>query len=869
MIEFVVSTANVALNNDWVQIGIPFKKGTMSQVAAADLVVIDPQGKKAKAQLSDLAFWHDGSVKWGQVSFVTSVPANSEVNFTLSEDKSFEPTFSPLVINTSEDRVEIKTANRSFSVSKHLVSLATGQHYLEPSFCDEKGHRYNALATDVQIDQGILSTRVNLLGHFVHNEQVFKGLAFQLSLQFFAHCEQLKFQFTIHNEKAAKHHGGLWDLGDEASILFESLQFELNTQTIVHSDLTNLHQPDQVFALAAADKSRDRHCLTQFSSGGENWQSPVHIDAKGNLPFEKKGFELYQCQLSANSNQETLISGERFDPLLACQLATEKFAFYPEKFWQNFPKAIHISDDQLVYALFPNQGDHLYELQGGEKKTHKFWLDFSNESNLDVKAQGYQTRLSTEYIASTKSVFAFAAVQKEEISPIIEQGLTGEANFFAKRERLDEYGWRHFGDIFADHETYGYEGDDIFVSHYNNQYDPLWGFLRQYLSTGQQKWLDLANELAIHIQDIDIYHTLEDRDEYNGGLFWHTDHYLPALTSSHRTHSKDHTPVYDGFSMGGGPGGQHCYTSGLAHHYFITGDERSKSAVLQLAKWIQYFYEGSNTIIGQLFGIKNSNLIGVKNQLTGQYPLDRGTGNYIQAQLDAFSVTNDRRYLDKAFHIIEHTIHPLDDIEQRNLTDVEGTWFYTVLLQAAARYLFTKLELEELDDAFYYVRDALLGYVDWMVEHEYPYLDKPDILEYPNHTWAAQDIRKANLFYLAYFFSPEQESNIAQRYKAKADSFYSYVEQTLAAEPTRQYSRILAILMQNFGVQSFAVENKKEHAFSSRRTYQPVKSPGKLNKILRCCRLLGCQIIKLSPSRELSWLARRSEKINQMLGERF
>ena len=33
----------------------------------------------------------------------------------------------------------------------------------------------------------------------------------------------------------------------------------------------------------------------------------------------------------------------------------------------------------------------------------------------------------------------------------------------AKRERADEYGWRHFGDLYADHETLGYDGDDIFV----------------------------------------------------------------------------------------------------------------------------------------------------------------------------------------------------------------------------------------------------------------------------------------------------------------------------------------------------------------------------------------------------------------------
>ena len=47
----------------------------------------------------------------------------------------------------------------------------------------------------------------------------------------------------------------------------------------------------------------------------------------------------------------------------------------------------------------------------------------------------------------------------------------------------------------------------------------------------------------------------DDKDEYNGGLFWHTDHYLDASTATHRTFSKNHSAAYEGYSSGGGPGG--------------------------------------------------------------------------------------------------------------------------------------------------------------------------------------------------------------------------------------------------------------------------------------------------------------------------
>ena len=73
------------------------------------------------------------------------------------------------------------------------------------------------------------------------------------------------------------------------------------------------------------------------------------------------------------------------------------------------------------------------------------------------------------------------------------------------------------------------------------------------------------DDLARHVIDIDIYHTDKDRDEFNGGLFWHTNHYLDAATSTHRTHSREHQKIKPG-GCGGGPGLEHLYTTGLLYH---------------------------------------------------------------------------------------------------------------------------------------------------------------------------------------------------------------------------------------------------------------------------------------------------------------
>jgi hypothetical protein len=210
---------------------------------------------------------------------------------------------------------------------------------------------------------------------------------------------------------------------------------------------------------------------------------------------------------------------------------------------------------------------------------------------------------------------------KGVLDELIDEGINGASNFFAKREIIDEFGWRNFGDIFADHETlYQAEGAEPFISHYNNQYDPIYGFARQFALTGDKRWFQLMDDLARHIVDIDTYHTEEDRVEYNNGLFWHTDHYLDAYTATHRTFSCHNTSSSTPGQTGGGPAEEHCYTTGLLYHYFLTGNKDSRQAVLDIASWITDLHEGSGTFLEQLLRIKRYDVPKIKSLLTRETP---------------------------------------------------------------------------------------------------------------------------------------------------------------------------------------------------------------------------------------------------------
>src|SRR5207253_2046564 len=123
-------------------------------------------------------------------------------------------------------------------------------------------------------------------------------------------------------------------------------------------------------------------------------------------------------------------------------------------------------------------------------------------------------------------------------------------------------------------------------------YDPISGFALQYLRTGDVTWWRMMDDLAHHVIDIDIYHTLRDKWTYNHGLFWHTYHYGDADTGTHRTYPS----AGRGHIHGGGPSADHNYTTGLMLHYLLTGSEASRQTAIDLAEFVFNLDDGRKTI---------------------------------------------------------------------------------------------------------------------------------------------------------------------------------------------------------------------------------------------------------------------------------
>jgi len=841
-------------------LGVPLPKSHINQSSNTILVDTDNQ-RVITANFEPLANWPDGSIKWGMLSFCLDSAAKESTRLELQEaNSSTPPQSSPIKVHDYSDHLEVNTGAACFNIDKHTFAPFTQvlvgktntlRQAAQLRLLSSGEQPLPAHITDIEIqDINLVSCNIAINGYFNSPDGDIKFIA---TLWFYANSATTKIDFTIWNAGAAKHPGGCWDLGDPSSFLFDELALILplekckTTQLKTHKKAT------------WQEINSENFTLLQSSSGGQNWQSPIHKDASNHVPISEHGYHF-------KVDGKLFDQGSRSSPLLDIRQNNTSMSIFVDNFWQNFPKGLKLSDGDLHLQLFPRVEKIDYELQPGERKTHTIHLDFSESREALNWARSKSTPIIPRQWYAQCDVFPSMTknIINDSLRPIIHTSIDSKQSFFNKREIIDEYGWRNFGDLYADHENYYQKpGEQPFVSHYNNQYDAVYGFARQYIETGDTRWLELMDDLAKHVCDIDIYHTTHDKIEFNGGMFWHTDHYLDAHTCTHRTFSKYNSTSSTPGQTGGGPASEHCYSTGLMYHFFMTGYKPSKEAVLKLANWMIHIHDGGQGLLASINSTKNRELKKLINLAKGQeinpyhFPLSRGTGNYINVLLDAFLVSNDVMHIRRIETIIPNTLHPFDDINKRNLGDIEETWSYTILLQSLARFAQVKEELNSLDKHYYYACSAFCHYAEWMLAHEQTYFSRVDILEFPNHTWVAQEIRKLNIFSIAAQYS---DKHMQQRFNERANEFREYITKTLENSPEKHYTRIQVILLQNYGPHLRCNNDKTEtKPFMQKHNYefgQPQK-PSMLNLIKLIAKRLVKGLSQFSWQQEKHWLRKR------------
>lgn len=780
-----------------IRIGIPFPRGLVFY--PNDVAVLDQDSQWIPHQLRVLAWWSDRSVKWLLVDALVTVGAHKNAVLRLGRrtsatDAVRRDAASVLEIAEEADYLLVDTGSGQFRLSRassglfQAVRLGSTE-LLAAAGCDARlrtadGREHAPVVERVFVEEnGPVTASILVEGGFTDGGWRIP-LHFKSRMRFVAGSALVRIEFQIRNPQAAHHPGGLWDLGDGGSSTFRDLSIRLYPQSPV--------QDVQWYTEDPGDMQRGDYkyfSLYQDSSGGENWDSPNHIDFASKPTVSFSGY-----RVTAGSTDERRLVGEgqRATPFLRISTDGGWIAATTKNFWQNFPKALRIEDNVLSIGLFPSECRACFELQGGEQKRHVVYLDFGlpvNESGISRLQHPIEVSVDPAWVEQSAAIPWFVCAERDAnqtyldyINHIVE----GPNSFFRKREIVDEYGWRNFGDLYADHEAIRHCGPKPMVSHYNNQYDFIYGAGVQFLRTGDRRWFQLMDEAAQHTIDIDIYHTDEDRPVYNHGLFWHTDHYKDAGTCTHRTYSRRNAGAED---YGGGPSNEHNYTSGLLLYFCLTGDQEARGAVVELADWVVTMDDGAQTILGLVdegptgWASKTVSLL--------YHKPGRGAANSINALMDAYELTADRRYFGQTELLIQRCIHPRDDIATLNLDEPEYRWSYLVFLQVLGKYLDTKVSFGEIDYYFYYARDSLLHYAHWMMINEVPYKDILHKVEIPTETWPAHDIRKSHVLHLAARYGP---SSAKSAFHGKASFFFERCLSDVLSFATAWTTRPLVIL---------------------------------------------------------------------------
>lgn len=786
-VPLIVESRRTGNGSQPVSIGVPFPKRVIK--AANALSLFDPDGHAAPLQTSVLNRWSDGSIKWLLVDFIVA-DGNACGDWSLRFDDSHvhagpQPS---LRVLESADGLTIDSGTASFCLNRtsfpplSQVSIGSAP-VLEPesaglALTDSRGGQWLP-----RIDRFVVETR-GPVRVTIRMEGAFEGASpcrFVARCCFFAGTGLTRLRMTLHNPNAATHRGGLWDLGGCGSIFFQSLAMKMS--------LRDCELPTVIWASEAGDSPRSCDApveIYQDSSGGENWQSRNHVNRQGIVPCKFRGYRVRAA------GTETF--GLRAAPWISIRSASASLTAAIPEFWQQFPKALEAVGSCLRIGLFPVLWSDSFELQGGEQKTHTVWLNFgdarSPASTLSWVHDPIVARPTAAWCEEAGVLPWIGTTQSEsddDVERLVRSAVAGDHSLAARREIIDEFGWRNYGDVHADHESAHYSGPPPVISHYNNQYDLIHGAALNYLRSADAEWFRLLDPLARHVMDIDVYHTTHDRAAYSGGPFWHTEHYLDAATGTHRGFSKANAK---GRMTGGGPCNEHNYTTGLLHYHFLTGDPQARETVLGLADWVIRSDDGSQTILG----IVDSGPTGLASRTRepDYHGPGRGCGNSINALLDAWLLSSRPHYLQFAEALIGRSIHPDDDIDAHELLDAERRWSYTVFLAALARYLEIKSEMGECDGMYAYARTSLVRYGQWMMANEVPYLDRSDRLEYPDETWAAQDFRKANVLRLAANHAgPQLRRQMLRPANEIADQAWGHLQRF----STHDSARVLALLL--------------------------------------------------------------------------
>ena len=385
-------------------------------------------------------------------------------------------------------------------------------------------------------------------------------------------------------------------------------------------------------------------------------------------------------------------------------------------------------------GILPRQFAGLHELQGGERTTFAFVMCCGPRHRVRGAARVgavAAARFGRRRIAPARGQLGAAGGRLADGPRGLRRArqpgvIDGDDIFRQRREAIDEYGWRNFGEIYADHEAVsrGRRADGLALQQSVRRHRRLRHAVpahRRSAAGGR-----LMDELAGHVADIDLYHTQPRPRGLQRRLFLAH----PALLD------RPAPPRIAPIRRASGTSRRRAVGRAQLHH---------RPAAALLPDRLRALARGRDSTgrLGARHGRRPQVAVSLDRSPrhgTGQrhalarLPRPRPRRRQLdQRAARRASAHRRRRAISRRpTRCSRRCIHPDDDPDALDLLDAENRWSYTVFLQALGKYLEHRADRGLVDAHYAYARAVLLKYAEWMSANERPYLDSPERLEYPD-----------------------------------------------------------------------------------------------------------------------------------------
>ncbi|MFH0920188.1 MAG: FlgD immunoglobulin-like domain containing protein [Fibrobacterota bacterium] len=651
-VPFTVSNwADVARDTDAVSAGMPLPADAVTDLTK--LHVVNGSGVTVPAQFKALSRWWyekntgmnpNPSIKWVLMDFQATVPAAGQTSFRLKDDNSAGAPSTPLTVTDSTDKIMVVTGPLKFTISKQAFNLfdeawldadhdglyettekiiasntanggaITAGDWAAGGCVEGTVHTTNQAAPAFVkiIEQGPLKVVLHAEGrHYAAASGVSKGLyGWQAYITAYAGRAYVDVNYAVTNTYME---GDKPELGATPytaySWPFKKYILTLNLNLSGSQSYALLGQ-SEVTGNASASASR----LAQDSGAFTVTGVSGGVTAKGGVALA--------------------------DGSLGIMAALRDFG-------PNYPKAISVTQGQIIFELFPDKGT-VYSLDPYSRKSQRMRLEFFSGALTAGKLDACWKKADAPLRALADDPAWYRDTRAWDGGFALAPGLSRKAPGAWVRYAKPAYGGVSEYGYNSGWDRYGYiQGFNGVGDHWN-----LSTCYGNYLITGDPTEFEYAEHRTFYFNDMAPVHTSENRVSDLSFLL-NPEAHLSEFSQIHNPGSYYQTrfTTFPGFAWhrNNQPDDGHMPNYQVLEYYYLTGDPAAYTSMLDqgVRAATCMYYRTYGAYSGWPYSVHHGTLINIDSFIMIPYG-PRYVGRPLFVSTQAYEVTGDSLFFKPA-----------------------------------------------------------------------------------------------------------------------------------------------------------------------------------------------------------------------------